>query len=188
MKQASSDAAFPKAVSYTRLDCLLSDNPEANEPHRAMQRKRTFSNDPLSWPSPGSSTIQWYRTAWLCHAVLVCSMVLICVANNPHSRYALDFLVFAFVHQILTMCFLRPFVDRKYIPIQASLAGTNCLRGFLDVMAHSRDDPEAIVCCGEESTVTGICPSKVRQWQGFLHSSVVVLSCAHRPCAISELL
>jgi hypothetical protein len=51
--------------------------------------------------------------------------------------------------------------DTKYIPINVdalkndALMNYDCSKGFVNVFASSRDDPEALVCCGNGSTKRG---------------------------------
>ena len=61
--------------------------------------------------------------------------------------------------------------SRKYIPIfPPSRAGSDCERAFLNVMASSKDEDEAVICCknkelsesdGLINALTSICPSEV---------------------------
>lgn len=63
------------------------------------------------------------------------------------------------------------FARRKYLPINPSLVeGEECVNAYLNVMAPSEADEDAVICC-ENSTSdsgrfafleTGICSSKVR--------------------------
>jgi hypothetical protein len=193
MRRASSDAAFPRVVSYSRLDCWLSDNPDdgavevnpyahtnhsnssnggmgtgmgtgigtnsktnlhtnnsihstvVQGPSKSLHRKRTLSNVPRVAHAAsygiaavtGDSRRVWFRLAWICHFGLLAIVLLVSVLNNPNSR--------------------------KYVPIHASdSSGTgDCQKAFVNVMADSLQEPDALICCRNDGFFTGICPSKV---------------------------
>lgn len=224
MRRASSDAAFPRVVSYSRLDCWLSDNPDdgavevnpyahtnhsnssnggmgtgigtnsktnlhtnnsihstvVQGPSKSLHRKRTLSNVPRVAHAAsygiaavtGDSRRVWFRLAWICHFGLLAIVLLVSVLNNPNSRYVTytsfndtptnalftsNTKSYSHVHRTLGLG------DRKYVPIHASdSSGTgDCQKAFVNVMADSLQEPDALICCRNDGLFTGICPSKV---------------------------
>jgi hypothetical protein len=227
MRRASSDAAFPRVVSYSRLDCWLSDNPDdgavevnpyahtnhsnssnggmgtgmgtgigtnsktnlhtnnsihstvVQGPSKSLHRKRTLSNVPRVAHAAsygiaavtGDSRRVWFRLAWICHFGLLAIVLLVSVLNNPNSRYVTytsfndtptnalftsNTKSYSHVHRTLGLG------DRKYVPIHASdSSGTgDCQKAFVNVMADSLQEPDALICCRNDGLFTGICPSK----------------------------
>jgi hypothetical protein len=126
-------------------------------------------------PAP-SRSCRWFRRAWILHFLCTVIVLLAGTWSNQDSRYDSDRLL---DHLGRSFSFPTTYVDltctssplsfephRKYIPIQPDKLGSDCRKAFINVMALSQNEPNAIVCC-EDSQIyglSGLCPQpKVRR-------------------------